>query len=42
MANASIMARSLIIESQRNKRFQESLDESALVDGIATPLSAEQ
>jgi hypothetical protein len=42
MANPGVVARSLIVERERNKRLQESLDDDALVDGIPAPLGAEQ
>ena len=42
MANPGVVTRSLIVERERNKRLQESLDDGALVDGIAAPLRAEQ
>jgi len=41
MTNASAVTR-LIVERQRKKRFQEPLDDSVLVDGIAASLRAEQ
>jgi hypothetical protein len=42
MTNASVVTRRLIVEGQRKKGLQESLDDSVLVDRIAASLRAEQ